>query len=166
MRYLRFLWLLLLLPTVAHATVTANSIVTAQTPNRGVVQFLTADAAGTYKVLYTGGTNGSRCNAIWLTTNDTATHVVTVQFANQTTVISGITGGRGGLSITTVAAGGTTAFATPINILLSSNWPGLPVDSDGNPYIQLTSADSLQATFATAITASTAVNLVASCSDF
>ena len=51
-----------LLASPAFAAVTANSVVTAQTPNRGVVQFLQGtDSAGTYKTLYTAGTNGSIC---------------------------------------------------------------------------------------------------------
>src|ERR1700727_2044141 len=55
----------------AHAATTPNSVVTAQTPNRGVVQFLQGtDSAGTYKTLYTAGANGSKCNAMWSTNND------------------------------------------------------------------------------------------------
>jgi hypothetical protein len=45
-------------------------------------------------------------------------------------------------------------------------WPGLPVDSDGNPYIILVSGDTLQATFATALTSTDFVNIVAQCADF
>lgn len=149
----------------ALAAVTPNSIVTAQGFNTAshTVQFLNADSAGTYKIVYTGQTNGSKCNAIWLITNDTATHVVQFQFATQTTVISGITGGRGGPAITTTAAGALTAYAAPINVLAS--WTGLPTGTDGNPYLQVTSSDSIQVTFATTVTSGAAISVVASCVD-
>lgn len=155
---------LLALPALAAGI--ANSIITPQTPNRGVVQFLTADSAGTYKVLYTGGASGSKCTAVWVTSSDTATHLVTLQFANVTTVIGSTLAGRGGVSVTTAASAGVTSMSVPVNALSPTNWPGLPSDSDNNPYILLTSADTLQATFATAVTASAALNLTAVCSDF
>ncbi len=158
----RFLLLLfLLLPTAAMAAVTANSVVTAQTPTRGIVQFLQGtDVAGTYKTLYTAGANGSRCNAIWMTNNDAAaTHLVTVQIVNATVKY-------GGASLTSVSSAGFASGAPPQSLIASGVWTGLPLDSDGNPYIQLVSGDTLQATFATALTASDLLNIVASCSDY
>lgn len=50
--------------------------------------------------------------------------------------------------------------------MTSTIWPGLPVDSDGNPYILIASGDTIQATFATALTAADVLNIVATCSDF
>jgi hypothetical protein len=132
-----------------------------QTPTRGIVQFLQGtDSAGTYKTLYTAGTNGSKCNALWLTTDDgTATHVVTVQLTN-----GGVR--YGGLAVLTVLSAGFANGVPALNLLAPTLWPGLPLDSDGNPYIQLASGDTLQATFATALTASTRISLVASCGDY
>src|SRR5271165_5399153 len=54
-----------------------------QTPNRGIVQFLQGtDSAGTYKTLYTGGSNGSKCTGMYITSNDAASHLVTIQLVN------------------------------------------------------------------------------------
>ena len=49
----------------------------------------------------------------------------------------------------------------------SANWPGLPRDSDGNPYIYLPSASyTIEMTFATALTSSDWINGVAIGGDF
>ena len=144
----------------ASAATTPNSVITAQTPNRGIVQFTSSSTPGTYSTLYTAGANGSRCNAMWMTNNDgSATHLVTVQIVNSTTKY-------GGTSLTTVESAGF-ANGTPAQSLMApSVWVGLPLDSDTNPYIQLISGDTIQATFATSITSSDVINLVVSCSDF
>lgn len=144
------------------ATTTPNSFISPQTPNRGIVQFLQgADSAGTYKTLYTAGANGSKCNGMYITSNDAATHTITIQLVNSAVKY-------GGVSINTgTTSPGFLNGAPAINPLLSSNWPGLPVDQYGNPYIQMITGDTLQATFTTAITASPQViNIVATCSDF
>lgn len=144
----------------SQAAVTVNSIVTPQTPNRGVVQFLPASTPTAYLTLYTAGANGSKCFSMWATSNDSAAHVLTVQLVNATIKY-------GGMTLTT----GTSlpGFATGVgalNLMSSTVWPGLPLDSDGNPYIILASGDTLQATYTTAVTAADAVNIVTTCSDF
>ena len=152
---------LALLAGPAAAAPTANSVVTAQTPSRGVVQFLQGtDSAGTYKTLYTGGSNGSICKAVVETNNDaSATHLITLQIVN-----GGVK--YGGVALTTVVSAGFTTANPPQSLIVSSVWTGLPTDSDGNPYIFLASGDTLQATFATALTTSDLINLYAVCSDF
>lgn len=143
------------------AAVTPNSIITAQIPNRGIVQFLQGtDAAGTYKTLYTAGINGSKCFGMYETNNDgSATHLVTVQVVN-----GGVR--YGGMAITTASNDGF-ANAAPAKALMSNtNWPGLPIDGNGNPTIYLVSGDTLQATFATALTSSDLINIYVSCVDF
>jgi hypothetical protein len=154
--------LLMCIPLVVFAAVTANSIVTPQTPTRAIVQFVQGtDSAGTYKTLYTAQTNGSKCYGMYLTSNDSSSsHLVTVQLVN-----GGVK--YGGVAINT----GTTqpGFANavpPIAPMSSSNWPGLPVDASANPYVQMISGDTIQATFATALSTSTLINIVATCADF
>jgi hypothetical protein len=150
----------LLFGSMAHAATTPNSIVTPQTPNRGILQFTSSSSAGTYATLYTAGSNGSRCYAVWMNNNDpSATHLVTLQIVNSTTKY-------GGAAVTTIASAGFVNGTAAQNLMTPSVWPGLPVDSYGNPYVQLVSGDTLQATFATSITSSDVVNLVAVCSDF
>jgi|GEM_PF-3024431 len=143
------------------AAVTPNSVVTAQTPNRGIVQFLQGtDSAGTYKTLYTGGSNGSKCSAIWETNNDgSATHLVTVEIVNSSVKY-------GGVAITTASNDGYANGVPAKNFMSPNIWGGLPLDSDGNPFFFLASGDTLQATFATALTSSTKINLVTICADF
>jgi len=145
----------------AFAAVTPNSIVTAQTPSRGIVQFLQGtDTAGTYKTLYTAGTNGSKCYGMLTNNNDgSATHLVTVQLVN--TAVK-----YGGVALTTVSNAGFTSGTPPQSLMSSTVWAGLPVDSDGNPFIALNSGDTLQATYATALTAATLINVVVTCADY
>lgn len=145
----------------AFAATTPNSIVTAQTVKRGLVQFLQGtDVAGTFKTLYTAGANGSKCFGMYETNNDgSATHLVSVGIFNATINF-------GGMAITTASNDGF-ANATPAKALMSpANWPGLPIDNNGNPFIYLQSGDTIQATFATSLTAATTVNLFVNCVDF
>lgn len=156
----------------AEASVTANNIVTPQVVNRAIVQFLQGtDAAGTYKTLYTAGTNGSRCVGIQTTNNDgSATHLLTFQIVNTavkyggtaiTTISSaGFANGTAPQLITKVPSFSPTIAATGLPV-----WP-LPEDSDGNGYLQLISGDTLQVTFATNLTAATLINVYAACVDF
>ena len=159
----RVLWFLVgfLLSASLALAVTPNSIVTMQEPKVGVAQFVQGtDNAGTYKTLFTAGASGSKCNGLWSTNDDgTATHVVTIQLTR---------GGLryGGVAFTTTLSQGFSPAAPALNVLNPTLWPGLPLDSDGNPYIQLQTGDSLQATYATALTAGTRISLVISCGDF
>jgi hypothetical protein len=151
----------LVLIGTAFAATTPNSIVTAQTIRRGIVQFLQGtDVAGTYKTLYTAGANGSKCFGMVETNNDaSATHVVTVQVFNATV-------GYGGTAIITASNDGYVNTAPPKAMMTPAVWPGLPIDSNGNPFIYLVSGDTLQATFATAITSMDWVNIYVNCVDF
>ena len=161
MRKLLVIAILICAAQFAHAATTPNSVVTAQTPNRGVVQFLQGtDSAGTYKTLYTAGANGSKCNAMWSTNNDaSATHLLTVQIVNTSVKY-------GGAAITSVESAGFANGTPAQNLMASGNWPGLPLDSDGNPFLQLISGDTIQAAFATNLTSTDLINIVVSCADF
>jgi hypothetical protein len=155
------LCLALLVITQLWAATTPNSFVTAQTPNRGIVQFLQGtDVAGTYKTLYTAAANGSKCNGMYLTSDDATSHLVTIQLTN-----GGIR--YGGIAINSgTTTPGFANGAPAIQPMSQANWPGLPIDSDTNPYILLVSGDTIQATFATALTSSTRINIYVSCADF
>lgn len=159
-RILAFL-LLMLFATSAHASLVGNNPITLQTPTRGLVQFLQGtDVAGTYKTLFTAGADGSKCNGMWLTTDDaTATHLVTVEIVN--TAVK-----YGGTAITTTLGAGYVTAVAAVDFMSNGAWPGLPTDSEGNPYLFLNSGDTLQATFATALTSAKKINLVANCANF
>ena len=140
---------------------TPNTFVNPITPNRGVVQFLQGtDSAGTYKTVYTAGSNGSKCTGIWETNNDaSATHLITLQIVNTSVKY-------GGVAITSIENAGFANATAAQNLMAPGVWPGLPRDSDGNPFIMLISGDTLQATFATSLTSSDLINIVATCVDF
>jgi hypothetical protein len=152
---------ILFVAAAAQAATTPNSWITAQTPTEGRVQFLQGtDSAGTYKTVYTAGTNGSRCLALWSTNNDaSATHLLTVQIVN-----GGVK--YGGTSLTTVSNAGFANGTPPQNLLAAAVWPGLAQDGNGNPFIMLASGDTLQETFATALTSTDLINTIATCEDF
>jgi len=167
MRLLAGLLAAALIATPALAATTPNSVVTPQTPNEGRVQFLQGtDTAGTYKTLYTASANGSVCFGMEMTNSEASTtHLVTIQIVNTAVKF-------GGTVITTVAGSGFAA-ATPSAQSITSVpavagvWNTLPVDGNGNGYIQLVSGDTIQATFATAfVTTGAVINLRVACNDF
>lgn len=162
-KYVRVLAAVSLLSLWAWPALAAlsNAAVFLQTPKAANVQFLAGtDSAGTYKTLYTGATNGSKISGLWMTTSDgTATHLVTCQYKSGAVFF-------GGVSVVTVLSAGFAAGVPAINMMAPANWPGLPTDADGNPYLYLNSADTFQCTFATALTAATVVNLTAVAADF
>lgn len=168
MRFLRKLGLaaaalvgLSLAGPIADAAVTANSNITPQTPNRGIVQFLQGtDAANTDKTLYTAGANGSICKGMTATTNDGSTaHLITVQLKNGSV-------DYGGTAVNVPVSSGFASGAPPVNMMSSTNWPGLPLDSDNNPFIYLISGDTLQAQYASTLTSAKVANVIVVCSDF
>ena len=146
---------LLLVPLVLWAAVTPNAPITPQTPKHYLVRFVQGtDSAATYKTLVTGGANGTRCMAVWMTTDDTtATHIMTFRITRSATPYQG--------PIAT-----TNLTQLPVGILNSTLWPGLPTDSDGNSYLHLEPSDLLEVTFATALTAAKIIAVHAECWDF
>lgn len=152
------------------AATTPNSIITPQTPNLKAVSFVQGtDVAGTYKTVYAGGTNGSKITALWLTSNDgSASHLINIQISSSSSAhCSPQSGCYAGMAITLPVNAGFANGAPAVNALSATNWPGLPVDSDGNPYIYLPSTSyTIEMTFTTALTASTDVNGIAIGADF
>lgn len=145
----------------AFAAVTQNMVVTAQTPKAAFVQFLQGtDVAGTYKTLYTGGTNGTKVSGMWANSNDaSAAHLVTCQYVHSAVFY-------GGVAVNVVVNAGYANAAAPVNLMATTTWLGLPIDMPGNPYLYLNSGDTIQCTFGTALTASDWINVVATVSDF
>lgn len=121
-----------------------------QAINNTVTSFIQGtDAAGTFKTIFTAGSNGSKVVAVLVNTTDgTATHVLTLQVKRSSTGYPLInytlpinSGGDGSTASVDMFAGG------PAGLLL-----GLPVDNDGQKYLLLKSGDTLELTFATALT--------------
>lgn len=119
-----------------------------QAVNLGLQRFVEAtDVAGTYKTAFTAGFNGSKVTGIIVTTDDgSATHVITFAIARSA---ARYTVG----ALTTAVSSGTSGAAAHKNGLDPTLFPAVPVDNDGQPYLLLKSGDTLDATFATALTA-------------
>jgi len=144
--------------------VTPNSQVSPQTPKITPQNFVQGtDSAGTYKTIYTGGSNGSKIVAINVTTDDgSATHVLSlvltrsaVDYTIGAYTIPVNSGSDGSAASVDLLAGGP-AFLIK----------GLPVDNDGQKYLFLESGDTLRMTFATALTAAKRINVVTIGADF
>jgi hypothetical protein len=147
----------------ADAAVTPNSQVTCQAPIASTVTFVQGtDVAGTYKTAITGGVNGTKIMGLWVTSNDgSLSHLVTVQFSTSTSAhCSPQSNCTGGAAITIPSNSGFAAATPAINFLSPANWPGLPADASGNQFINMTgNSQTVEATFATALTASTQIAL-------
>jgi hypothetical protein len=144
------------------AATTPNSFVTPQTPNRGLVRFVQGtDAPAVFKTLYTAGANGSRCYAMWLTSNDAVSHGIFVGVFNSGNQFGGISINSG------TTAPGYSNGNPPLTLFSTTVWgSSLPIDQYGNSYLQLNNGDTIQAEYTGALTASTQINIIAICSDF
>lgn len=127
-------------------TVTANSFVSGQTPNRGAVTFIgTTDAAGTLKNLYVAGPNGSDVYGVVAVNNGATIHNATLVINNSGgTVLAQLN------TVSVPASAGNNGTATPAALMTPNVWPGLAVDENGNPYLRVNSGDTLGAKYATA----------------
>lgn len=116
-----------------------------QTIKRYSVQILNADASN-LKTLATGGANGTKVMAVNVASTDTTARDVTIGITNGGTFLP--------LGTVTVPVTAGTIAATPaVNALDITKMPGLPVDSDGQPYVFLQSAsDTLQVKSLTTVT--------------
>src|SRR5206468_4113607 len=126
-----------------------------------VVQFSTADTVGVNKTLVQGSSNGTKVTAIYASCSDgTQAHLTTVQLQR-----SGVN--YGGVAVNVPTNSGFTSAAPPVNMFSTTAWPGLPIDSDGNPFLFLQSTlDLLVATYASTLTAAAVLNLQAVRGDF
>ena len=151
----------LVLSVSSALAATGNNPITPQTPNNGKVHFTSSSTAGTYVTLYTSPNpgSGSVCTGIGATNNDTVAHVVTLQVYNNSVAY-------GGAAASVAANSGFASGTNPVTLLNSTIWPWLPKDQFSNPVLILVAGDTLQATFATAITSGDAVNVYAICWDF
>jgi hypothetical protein len=61
---------------------------------------------------------------------------------------------------------GNNGTVTPVALMSASVWPGLPVDSNGNPYLELNSGDTLEAEYATAQATTETISLYCVAQDY
>lgn len=130
-----------------------------QTPKNGKVQIANADAQN-QKTVYTGGANGSKIHGLMFQSTDTSGRDVQISITNGGTSYP--------LGTVTVPAGAGNAGNTPsVNGFNSTQLPGLPLDSDGNPEILLLSAsDTLTVSALTTVTSGKLITAIAIGADF
>ena len=142
----------------AIAATTPNSTVSPQTPKWAHVQITNANNL-TAQTLYTCGTNGSKVTAIYATSTDgSLAHDTQILNLNTSTY-----------TLTTVSVpvnAGNIAATPPVNMMSAAAMPGLPRDSDGNPFFYCASGDVLQAAVLVQITTAKFVNVYAVVADF
>lgn len=130
-----------------------------QTPKNGNVQILPADTT-TLKTIYTGGANGSKIVALMASSSDTTAR----------DVMWGITVGAVFYPLGTVTipiTAGQIAATPAVNLLDVAKSPGLPIDSDGNPFVFLASASyTLQAKSLVTVTAAKEIDIAAIAADW
>lgn len=111
------------------------------------------NASGTtIETVLVGGTNGTKIESILVSSTDTSARDITFYITISAT----------SYAITTVTipiTAGTINSAPCINILGNAQFPGLARDSNGNPYLYLTSADTLSVSALTTITSGKVINV-------
>jgi hypothetical protein len=127
-------------------------------PTNGKVKIVNADGQ-TQKTVYTAGANGSKITALVASSTDTSGVDVQVSITN------------GGTSypigtVNVYAGAGNSGTTNAVNLLNLNNMPGLPVDSDGQPYLLLISGDTLTLSALTTVTSAKQIAVSAIGGDF
>ena len=116
--------------------VTPNSIVTPQVPQRFVAQMTTASTASTFIAAFTCSATASKVYGIFVMNSDTGSHTVSFALNNGTaTFVQN--------AVSAAASAGNNGSAAAVNAMSVVNWPGLGIDSDGNPYFLMVNGDTL-----------------------
>ena len=109
----------------------------------------------TAKTVVTAPAGGSKVTGLILASDDTSAR--DIQF--------GVTQSGGSFypigTVTVPITAGTIAATPSVNAINRSTCPGLPLDSDGNPYILLESGDKLEIKALTTVTAAKTISATA-----
>lgn len=98
---------------------------------------ITAAETSTAELMYTGGTNGSKIEAMFVTNNDASIRTMTLSIKQASTNYTLYT-------FSLPASAGITTAATPYNVWAVANFGAfLPKDANGNPYMYLANGSSL-----------------------
>lgn len=132
-----------------------------QTPQCNVVSFTSVDGAAATKTVYTGAANCSKVISVSIATNATESHLMTLSVTRNSTSYA-----LGAMTVNASSGYGRDGTTKGLSFLTTTNIPALPVDSDGQPYIFLTSVDTLSVTHASSFTASHVLDVVTMGADF
>lgn len=118
--------------------VTLNSVVDPIGLRSYGLQYLTGSSVNFFSTAVAGGVNGSKVVSAYVVNSSTAAHGAAIfVFKAGVAVVE--------VSVTIPQGAGVTAGIPPVNLLAPSVWPGLPLDSDGNPFFFLGSTtDTMQ----------------------
>jgi hypothetical protein len=114
--------------------------------------FLPADTT-TKKTLVTAGTNGSKIAALIVTSTDTAARILQLWLTRS--AVSYLIG-----SVEITIASGSDGTTPSVNLLNTTAIPGLPIDSDGQPYLFIAGADTLQASVTVTVTSAKEIDVI------
>lgn len=136
----------------ALAAVTPNNFVTVQTPASAIGNSTTSPI-----VLFTAGLNGAKCNGMTISTNSTnaVTVFIEVSISSAATLAT----------VLVPAAAGSAVGVPAVAPMSSTYWPGLPLDSEGNPYLLLPAGSAITISFS-GQSSTAAVEALISCGNF
>lgn len=138
------------------AAVTATPVFV-QTPKFGRIT-ITLGNTTTAQTLYTCGSNGSKIVSVTGTSTDTTARDVQLALVATTNYVL--------VTANLPVGAGTSSSSPTVNFLSPTIWPGLPIDSDGNPYFFCQSGDVIAAQAVVTITAAKTINIMAVAADF
>lgn len=151
-----------------RAAVTQNAIVSTQAPQNAVLNFIQGtDSALTYKTLYTGATNSSKVKGVYASSSDTTAHNVIMAVDVTATGTHCASSSCYGQCYVSGLTGAANYAANTANLMAPATCQGLPLDSQGNPFIYLKSTQTLEVTFTTALNVSSSqINIFAVIEEF
>lgn len=132
-----------------------------QTLGNGIQQFANADGngSGNAKTLYTAGANGSKIEAILVSSSDTSARdlVICIYISSTLYVLTTFS--------IPITAGLTNAIPC-VDLLRHTQFPGLANDANGNRYLYLASGSLLKAYMGTTVTSAKLVNVLTQAGDY
>lgn len=135
-----------------------NTPVFVQTPNIGFVSIANADTSNSKNIM-TGGANGSKVESLNFASSDTSNRIVQIYLVRSGTAFL--------LGTANVAANsGADNLVPSVNAFDSTYVKGLPLDSDGQVFLFLKSADQLNVKSTTTVTSGKTIDCTAVFGDF
>jgi hypothetical protein len=114
----------------------------------------------TITTVATAGNQGSKVEDINISNNDSTTAYTLSIWINDGTTSHLWT------TLTIPISAGAAVGTPPVSVFKSTQCPGIPLDSNGNPYIYLKAGYKLQVSVSVAVTSGKAVDVVATGGDF
>lgn len=114
-----------------------------QTPKITPIAFTNSDSANTKKTAATAGASGTKVTSLNATSTETANARVAQIWLTRSATSYLLT------SVNIPLNSGFDGTVGTVNLLNSTQWPGLPTDNDGQVYFFLESGDTLQVSLTT-----------------